>query len=341
MSASFVVLGHTLLFHYADELQRVAPFRDVLKGGQTAVGDLVFNIAIRIATRLPEIGVNIFFVISGYLITSLLLEEERTRGVVSIKAFYVRRMFRILPAFWVYLLTIFALRTAGVLEAPAGAFVRSAFFMCNIPDACDAWFLAHTWSLSFEEQFYLVWPFAFVALGARRGHGLVALLLALTLASFWFRAATSFALIACGALYAVSARARAWVAVPVAWHGVPVAALLLVAAPFFASAPAILMALDVARPVLTSILFFGSLAGVGPFVSALNSTLAARLGLASYSIYLWQQISTGDPKLFHGGAPPIVIFVAPALASYFLIEKPFIRIGHRLSARILARTPPR
>lgn len=122
------------------------------------------------------IGVDVFFVISGFLITGLLLREIDREGQVSISRFYVRRALRILPAATV---TMVSVLVASALLLPeqrtgsvAGDSVWSAAFMANIHFAMDAvdYFnseapspLQHYWSLSVEEQFYLVWPLAALA----------------------------------------------------------------------------------------------------------------------------------------------------------------------------------
>ena len=124
-------------------------------------------------------GVDVFFVISGYLITQLLARELAATGTVSIAGFYARRMRRLLPALLVVLLVAVAL--SWVLLPPAGerqeaaesalaalCFVTNYFFISHL----DGYFASaaefkpflHLWSLSVEEQFYVVWPLALLAI---------------------------------------------------------------------------------------------------------------------------------------------------------------------------------
>jgi peptidoglycan/LPS O-acetylase OafA/YrhL len=112
-----------------------------------------------IVTSLGAIGVNVFFIISGFIITTLLLREMVSAGQVSLAAFYIRRFFRIVPPFAVYLTTLLILGAAGFISISRQNLVWSAFFLGNtgFPDS-NAWFVAHTWSLSVEEQFYLAFP---------------------------------------------------------------------------------------------------------------------------------------------------------------------------------------
>ena len=124
------------------------------------------------------LGVDVFFVLSGFLITTLLFEEREVNGRISLGAFYVRRMRRLYPALIVLILTVsfvllvFRSQALALTAEEAGV---AASYLTNIawgwqlrlhwPIAGE---LAHLWSLSAEEQFYLIWPAILVALGFRR-----------------------------------------------------------------------------------------------------------------------------------------------------------------------------
>jgi len=109
--------------------------------------------------RLGGYGVSIFFALSGFLITYL-LKEEKQEGEIDIKKFYVRRILRIWPLYYLYLLlsviTIFAFK----LEFDLNSFLFYFFYAANIPSILGTTlpFLHHYWSLGVEEQFYLFWP---------------------------------------------------------------------------------------------------------------------------------------------------------------------------------------
>jgi len=113
------------------------------------------------ATERGFLGVDLFFVISGFLIVTLILRERAKRGVISLKNFYIRRFLRITPVYYGLLLGL----TAVFLTVGRHAAMREPFF-ADLPWALtytSNWvglttFLAITWSLSAEEQFYLVWP---------------------------------------------------------------------------------------------------------------------------------------------------------------------------------------
>ncbi len=111
-------------------------------------------------SQCGAVGVNVFFVISGFLITLLLLREDRESGGISPARFYGRRALRILPAYAVYLLSLAALSRAGTVHLTppdwAGALTYTVNFMKD-----PSWDIGHIWSLSLEEHFYLLWPLVF------------------------------------------------------------------------------------------------------------------------------------------------------------------------------------
>ena len=106
-------------------------------------------------------GVRVFFVISGFLITTLLLAEEKRHGRVSLGAFYMRRSLRILPVYFCYLLVVFLLDRWHYLHIEPSDYLKALTYTTDLLGA-SSWALGHTWSLSVEEHFYLLWPTAFV-----------------------------------------------------------------------------------------------------------------------------------------------------------------------------------
>src|SRR6185369_10523587 len=147
--------------------------------------------------RGGNVGVDVFFVLSGFLITALLLEEWHGKGAISLKGFYWRRVLRLVPALLVLLVSLYFFADVFLPIGEAGATTRSipvAFLYAS--DFGLAFFqlrlgaLQHTWSLAIEEHFYLVWPLFLVAalkLGASRKR-LVVIALSLAVASAVLRA---------------------------------------------------------------------------------------------------------------------------------------------------------
>ena len=111
-----------------------------------------------------DLGVFVFFVLSGFLITHLLQKEWLATGGISLRNFYLRRILRIFPAFYFFLLTLILLSAFGVLSIARSHFLDAGFFLWNYKQIWDPtlgqgnWFLGHFWTLSLEEQFYLLWP---------------------------------------------------------------------------------------------------------------------------------------------------------------------------------------
>jgi peptidoglycan/LPS O-acetylase OafA/YrhL len=119
-------------------------------------------------------GVGIFFVLSGFLITTLLLREFAKSGRIAIGPFYVRRAFRILPPLLFYL--AFALSFCLYHHIPfvPQSFTSALFFYRDYYFINDLWLTQHTWSLSVEEQFYLLWPVALLLLLRYKGRSAAA-----------------------------------------------------------------------------------------------------------------------------------------------------------------------
>ena len=112
-------------------------------------------------TLAGMVGVNLFFALSGYLITGILLTEIRETGKVDLKRFYERRVRRLVPALVAVVLATGVLMAAqGRLEEYIGPAGVTLFYISDIAKAIgyDLGYVGHTWSLAMEEQFYLLWP---------------------------------------------------------------------------------------------------------------------------------------------------------------------------------------
>jgi peptidoglycan/LPS O-acetylase OafA/YrhL len=103
---------------------------------------------------LGNIGVRVFFVISGFLITTLLLQELAAKGRISLPLFYLRRSLRIFPCAYTYISIAALLTWAGFLRLRTTDLVHAATYTVNY-EVVRPWHTIHLWSLSVEEQFYL------------------------------------------------------------------------------------------------------------------------------------------------------------------------------------------
>lgn len=323
------------------------------------------------ASVLPGgfVGVDVFFVVSGYLITSLLLEERERTGAISLPAFYARRMARLLPAGLLVLACTLALSAAlyppASVAAVAGtaraatAFVSNVFFARQATDyfsEAAASPLLHTWSLSVEEQFYLAWPLVLVGLSllapARRASGWAALaVIAASLAACWWwtiaqRPVAFFGAplraweFAAGALGAAAAPAAAAlvgrarrVLDAAGWGGL--AAILASAAAFDDRTP--FPGYHAALPVIGTLLVL--LAGSQPERGAVGRRLSAPalqwVGRHSYSWYLWHWpvLILGAmllPRSTMLSSVALVLLALPlAIATRVWVEDPCRRWGRR------------
>lgn len=105
-------------------------------------------------------GVMIFFTLSGFLITLLLLQEQAAKGRIELRKFFARRFLRLLPPLVIFYFLIAVLMLTKQLANNPAALLISFFYLGNfIPKKYWAGELFHTWSLGVEEQFYLLWPF--------------------------------------------------------------------------------------------------------------------------------------------------------------------------------------
>jgi peptidoglycan/LPS O-acetylase OafA/YrhL len=134
----------------------------------TGIRALAIGLVILVHTNISVaqggwIGVDVFFVLSGFLITALLLNEHDANGRFSIPKFYARRIFRLVPAYWAFLLIVTvwaAIWRSGQFGSWSSEVVKSATYQLNFFDInhYPQIGIGQTWSLAIEEQFYLVWP---------------------------------------------------------------------------------------------------------------------------------------------------------------------------------------
>ncbi|HMC86217.1 MAG TPA: acyltransferase family protein, partial [Chitinophagaceae bacterium] len=108
-----------------------------------------------------QLGVKLFFVISGFLITTLLIKEKIKTNTINLKKFYIRRFLRIFPVFYLFLIVIIVLNFVLHLAIPWYIFLTAALYLTNFFIYQTHWTMVHFWSLSVEEQYYLVWPALF------------------------------------------------------------------------------------------------------------------------------------------------------------------------------------
>lgn len=108
------------------------------------------------------VGVSVFFVLSGYLITGLLARDMDSHGKIRIKRFYVHRLCRLLPALalvlGVYALVESVWNVLGYRSSVPSTIVGGLTYLSDVPTLFDMGGMSHLWTLAIEEQFYIVWP---------------------------------------------------------------------------------------------------------------------------------------------------------------------------------------
>jgi peptidoglycan/LPS O-acetylase OafA/YrhL len=131
------------------------------------IGHFVYVLGLGEFGNLGVLGVRVFFVISGFLITGLLLKELDKTGKINLIHFYFRRTLRIFPPYYFYLLVIFIATLLGFLSIPLTSFISPLTYTSNYFHPAN-WYLGHAWSLSVEEQFYLIVPGVLLLLGVHK-----------------------------------------------------------------------------------------------------------------------------------------------------------------------------
>ncbi len=324
------------------------------------------------------LGVDMFFVLSGFLITTLLFEEAQSNGRISLGHFYFRRALRLVPALVVaagaYALYI-ALETAITGHARSGTPVANAvegavygvLYVQNIlivSGHAMPLAVGHLWSLATEEQFYLVWPLTlFLALraGATRRALMIGLAAAIVLleidrlqlllghASFtrvYFAPDGHFDVILIGCLAglwfagggASVALARPLFNKAALLIGIAAVALMWVL-PYFEKWRVVLGVLPILAVGIVLLILAVLADPRSPLARLLSLAPLVFVGKISYALYLWHPIFIWGFHRLPTGAEVGLAFVAATL-SYYFVELPFLRLKRRDRAAIDARRTP-
>lgn len=279
-------------------------------------------------------GVALFFVLSGFLITSRLLAEMERSGTISLRRFYIRRFFRLMPAAWVYLTVI------GLLAG--GRYIVSCLlFFRNFVDPHETALMnAHFWSLSIEEQFYLVWPATLLVARPRRALWIAATAAVIVVLSRTLHASqlTSLPFAATVQTYfradAILIGCCAAILLPrlrsllPGWTVWPLLCIFLIT---LHSASNIISCGE--SIVIALLLVVTSTNGHIVVSRILRSRPLAFVGSISYSLYLWQEVTLRFPGYSNPASVPmrLIALAALALASYYFIERPLNHVGHKIA----------
>ena len=334
ISLFVVLMCHATISNYASpQLQSISP----LFNGMTVI--------------------RVFYVISGFLITGLLIKERAQNGRISLGAFYFRRFFRLFPVQFTYVMLLILITVTSKLHVHACAIITDLTYTKNYAsNACVAEPDGHFWTLSVEEQFYLLWALAFITLSKRLLLFIAGLLILIAPVSraiqyhggnhnWWWLTSNADALMV-GCLTAIFFE-QPWVirvasCRPAAGR---VAALILIAIPIIMSNLMILGIFTVTLgPLIQAICISYLVCSCliykrGLMYVALNSRPLVFMGTISYSVYIFQQIffyttsseyGLPDSFLFHFPANLIVAFCVGLLVFYG-VERPMMRFRKFLS----------
>jgi peptidoglycan/LPS O-acetylase OafA/YrhL len=311
--------------------------------------------------RIPgDLGVSTFFVLSGFLITWLLLQESRQQGFISFKNFYIRRTLRIFPAYYFFLVFSFTQEYVRGYYWSPGLLESGLFYVVNYYNAMNghpSTAIAHAWSLAIEEQFYLLWPMLFLFLSRKGTKAMAWTLLGITggvvmWRSFLFLGLnasnayvynafdTRFDNIALGCLIAVClewnwfrlvAKASAY------WTVLPILTIAFLLWSRIGGSSAYHYSLGFTVDAVLIAVFILQMLQLYQYRlwSWLELPIIRYLGYISYPLYLYHTFGFGVGRrasalpLYGQFLLGVFVSVAMASASYRLIERPFLKLKLR------------
>ncbi len=306
-----------------------------------------------------EIGVRLFFVISGFLITWLLIKEKEKTGRINIKKFYIRRLLRIFPVFYFYILFVFLVSRVTGNAIRYEVFITSFLYLQNFGFGGYHWLLSHSWTLAVEEQFYLIWPWI-----ARQTSNKLPILISLLvlvigllsrIIAYKFPSLSNYLLLpflmhidflygGCLLAFIIAykqewykrqiAKIRGWI--------LPVGLFFVFIFGYYEFDPRLdRLVLPIAGTYMT--IYFVILIGWvtnksnsnSTVYKLLNNSILNRIGILSYGLYVWQQfflvpIYNSYSEYWWTQFPQnILLLIVAVQFSYYIIEKPFLQIKKR------------
>jgi len=334
------------------------PYRSEIDGLRAIAILSVVLYHAHLGLRAGLVGVDVFFVISGYLITSLLYQEWLTTNHIDLFAFYARRVRRLFPALMLVVVTVLAISALvlppyGEIKQVAQSAAASLLFVGNFffqahtggyfSPSAEHFPLLNMWSLGVEEQFYLLWPLGLLVLLKWHRKSIFVIVAACGLASL---ALAELLMLTHPAVAFYQMPARFW---ELALGGVialrPAQALVDGRVPAFVGVIIITASTLFPATDFPGIAALAAVGGAGLLLYAVHGStqlgwtgkfLRSRpmvfLGLISYSLYLWHWPLLSLARITHAGSLTVVtrmlvLLTATVLAwlSYRFVERPFRR----------------
>ena len=297
-------------------------------------------------------GVDIFFIISGFLITTILVKEHLRDGQISLTTFFLRRAFRILPALYFLLFIYFILSKSNVIHFSMQTLLNSIFLVSQLKGV--RWENFHLWSLSVENIFYILLPLFLNRFKnipyVKIFYSSIILLLILPFIRYYFYTQTNLS------TFNIFFRCEGLI------FGVLIALITLFVQPkikfshislVFISTVVIIILINFISSFNNSItlnyilkqyssilyvfvfaLLFWCVINLktGIIYSILNNSILTFIGIISYSLYLWQQLFFSRNDIFHFDNIffRLISLFFISICSYYFIESPFSRLKTRI-----------
>ena len=323
-----------------------------------------FFIYVKMITAYLWTGVDLFFVLSGFLLGGILLDNRSSNNYF--KTFYTRRFYRLLPVYYITILLVFIICSLGIGANTVWSFNAAVpnysylLFIQNIfvgiNQAFGNYWLAHTWSLALEEQFYLLLPLLIYFLKRKY---LLTLLVACSISAVFFRlyignryGSSNFIFCRFDALFLGVLAAIAWrnnmLRLRIIKH--VQAITIIVTVMLFISLAFSLHMLHINFyvsntwfAIMYALLILVVIAGGNFYAKLFNNKILVYIGTISYGLYLFHPIMLGLVFFLIGDIVPqlsswfhlmltgisFALSILVAHFSYFYFEKRFIKMGHK------------
>jgi peptidoglycan/LPS O-acetylase OafA/YrhL len=305
---------------------------------------------------LGRIGMHTYLALSGFLITTRLLQEHAHSGSISLRNFYIRSVFRALPPAIFYVGVIWLLARTGFVMCSWTA-IRAAFLLYTDYQQFTefGWRVGHFFSIAVESHFYLLWPAMLLLFGVRKGWKTAAIAAAIiivwrtlddhyriaahlfhapTLQQNLYRTDLVADVLFWGCCLAFYLRSTARISLS-ALHSTVIVAIasVILAVPIFWDVPHIAFVILLAPTVLIGAI---ALAPDSPIATFVKHPVLRFFGKLAFSLYIWQQLFLGGPGPRLPMPYALTAILVCAYASYKVIEEPSMRLGHRLSRNPVA-----
>lgn len=325
LAVLFVIISHSILWpHLGIENPKIK----ILMNGHT--------------------GVSIFFVLSGFLITLLLIKEKEATGSIDLVSFIKRRALRIFPLYYLALFLLMYMDYTGNSRINNCAYPYVFAYLANfIPRSCDHQTISHFWSLSVEEHFYLIWPLIFM-LGKRYATiiAIVAAIACLKVGtslysgiSGWYLDRWTFPAALPIIIGCIAALVHKADIIESFFKSTKTSGLILFSILAGLVSPAFMKSQVVWLIAMASLMLYIYYQQDSALVKILEFKPLAMIGIVSYGLYVWQGVFTGNgPYRTYDPFPPEIYtglwltFIAAPL-SYMLYERPIMSLKKRFSWR--------